>query len=272
MGLFDLFKKKETIIRELCVKADAFRMENRYEEVVQAYSRVVELDPQSCYHYNKCDALMKLGKNNEAIQAYNQAINLNPQSEYLCRKKGDALLTMKRYEEAIQAYNQANNIHKTGDAYAGIGSALMELGRYKEALEPYRLACVYYVSAKQESLKKNGFDHRIRDSRSEYGWRISSFHDLMRKKCDHLMKMGKYEETIKVAHDALSVGGDDYVQYYKYVSESLKKMGKHEEVEYLERIYDEARDHENDGLFNTAYASMAMRIDYIMKYRLNIQE
>ena len=265
-------KKKETIKRELCAKADTFMRENRYEEAVQAYSRVVELDPQSCYHYNKCDALMKMGENNEAIKAYNQAINLNPQNEYLCCHKGDALLTMKRYEEAIQAYNQANNIHHMGDAYAGIGSALMELSRYKEALESYSYACAVYQDAKSESLEKYGFDGRLRDHRGCCGWRISSFHDLMKKKCDHLMKMGKYEETIKVAHDALHVYGDDYYQYFKYVYESLKKMGKHEEVEYLERKYDEAIDLEDEDRFNDAYALMHLCIGYLMKHKLNIQE
>lgn len=265
MGLFDLFKKKETIIKEISAKGDTFMRENRYEEAVQAYSRIVELNPQSCYHWNnKCDALMKMGKNNEAIKAYNQAINLNPQDVYLCCKKGDALLTMKRYNEAIQAYNQANNIHHTGDAYAGIGSALMELDRYKEALEAYEKA------GWANERSDDRFDCE-KDHRGCYG-SVSSFHSLMEKKCDDLLKMGKYEETIKVAYDGLSVPGENYNQYVEYVYQSLKRMGKHEEGEYLVRKYCEASDLRNEYRYGDARALMYMCIGYLMEYKLNIQK
>ncbi len=121
---------------------DAFYNLQRYEDALEAYEKVIKLDPTCVYAYNgKGLALEALGDYAGALEAYEEAIQLDPGYASAYRNKGDTLRGLNRYEEALEAYEEAIKLDpKNENVYNGKGNTLYDLQRYTEALEAYNQA------------------------------------------------------------------------------------------------------------------------------------
>jgi len=252
MGLLDFLKPKETRVKEL---------------IYELYGKSSKLEAENKYE--------------EAVQVYDQIINLNPQAVSAHIHKGDALRKMKNYEEAIRIYNKANGIKQDGDAYAGIGFALMELDRYEEAIESFRDSNSAYIKksdddfwadyeANQDDYAPGALEAHFKNHYGCSGYEIKKFHELMEKKCEQLVNAGKYREAIKVAYDGLGVVDTPWESYCRYVDRSLKAMGERRMADEFYDKYFEAEDASRWGENDKAADKMRSAVRHV-KNQLNIK-
>jgi len=250
--LLDFLKPKETRVKEL---------------VNELYRKGWNLEAEKKYE--------------EAVQVYDQVINLNPQYVSVHISKGDALRKMKNYEEAIRTYNKANGIKQDGDAYAGIGFALMGLDRYEEAIEYFRDSNAAYIEksdddfwadyeANQDDYAPGALEAHFKNHPICGGYEIKKFHELMEKKCEQLVNAGKYREAIKVAYDGLGVVDTPWESYCRYVDRSLEAMGERRMADEFYDKYFEAEDTSRWGENDKAREKMRSAVWHV-KNQLNIK-
>jgi tetratricopeptide (TPR) repeat protein len=120
-------------------KGIALDDQGRSQEALEAYDKVLEIDPQFKRSWNnKGYALTNLGRYQEAIEALDKALEIDPQYELAWNNKGRALDKLGRSQEALEAYDKALEIDPQSiEARYNKGLALDKLGRYQEALEAY---------------------------------------------------------------------------------------------------------------------------------------
>jgi tetratricopeptide (TPR) repeat protein len=69
-------------------KGNALKNLNQFDEVIQVYDQVLEINPQDSYAWDgKGNAFSDLGLKDEAIKAYDKALEINPQDPYALKGK-----------------------------------------------------------------------------------------------------------------------------------------------------------------------------------------
>lgn len=87
---------------------------SKYNESIQAYDKVIEIDPNYFNAwYNKGVVLDNWGKYEEAVQVYAKAIEINPKDSDAWHNKGIALDKLGRHEKAVVCYNKAKEVNTT---------------------------------------------------------------------------------------------------------------------------------------------------------------
>ena len=133
---------------------------NRWNEALNAYDKVLELNPNDASaYYNRGLAYDNLDKNDLAIADYSKAIELNP--EY-----GDAFKNLAKnfsrrgdYRRAILYYDRAIEINrKDADAYYNRGDAFSRLGNSNYANEDLKKAAKLGNILAQKYLKEKGIN------------------------------------------------------------------------------------------------------------------
>ncbi len=115
----------------------------RYQEAINCYDRVLELDPEDPDTWNnKGYALRKLGRYREAINCYDTALELDPEYVNAWSNKGLTLSKLGRNQEAIFHINKSLELDSENeDAYANKGWVLNKMGMTPiEVLECYEKA------------------------------------------------------------------------------------------------------------------------------------
>ena len=83
----------------------------KYEEAIEAFDRVIDMDPSNAYAWNnKGYALINLGRYEDGLQACEKAIEIDPNNVYAWNNKAWALNNLGRYEEALQSSEKALEI------------------------------------------------------------------------------------------------------------------------------------------------------------------
>ncbi len=120
-------------------RAKAYLVQERYEEALQDFQRVLELNPlYARAWYSKGATLGKLKRGDEALAAYEEAIRLDPHYVAAWNNKGDMLDALERYEEALAAYDRAIRLNpQYSRAWYNKGITLWNQERYEEALTAY---------------------------------------------------------------------------------------------------------------------------------------
>ncbi|RQW78448.1 MAG: tetratricopeptide repeat protein, partial [Methanothrix sp.] len=133
---------------------NVLRSLGRYDEALEFYEKVLQLDMQSPYsfHYlaeswlGKGEIFRMQGRYNESFLAYDKALELDPRyPEDVWIGRGRLLDSMGRHRESQKEYNQSfasyNKVVKNNsrrcDIWHGLGNALLGLNRYEEALKAY---------------------------------------------------------------------------------------------------------------------------------------
>ena len=167
----DLYKESEALLKQ----ADSLRDNKNYTDAVDAYSKVLELDPNkesayfrrgSCYnnlkqyekaladydkllelnpnydkaaHYNRGQAHRNLKNYAEAIADYTKYLEHDPNDQDALFNRGSCYNNMKQYEKALADYNKLIELNPSYNkaAYYNRGQAHRNLKNYAEAIADY---------------------------------------------------------------------------------------------------------------------------------------
>ena len=114
----------------------ALQEQSKLQEAVQAYNRVIQLNPDFPDAYsNLGNTLKDLGRLDEAVASCDKAIQLKPDFAEAHSNRGNALKELGRFNEALQNYDKAIQLKPDfAQAYCNRGNALKDLGRLDEAV------------------------------------------------------------------------------------------------------------------------------------------
>jgi tetratricopeptide (TPR) repeat protein len=109
----------------------------KYNEAIQAFDKVIEINPSNTYAWNnKGYALINLNKNEEGLLACEKALEIDPNNAVAWNNKVWALNNLRRYEEGLRACEKALEIDPNNAvAWNNKAWALNNLGRYEEGLQ-----------------------------------------------------------------------------------------------------------------------------------------
>lgn len=155
----------------------------KYEEAIEYYDKVLEIDPNyTTTLSNKWSLLQYLWRYEEAIESYDKLLKLESNSTNILNNKWLALHNLWRYEEAIESYDKALEI--TSNYAITLNNkwlALIFIWRYEEAIECY-----------DKVLEKNPNDTKV-----------------IVDKALALYRLWRYEESIKFLDIALEITPND---------------------------------------------------------------
>ena len=114
----------------------------RNDEAVNAFEKVVEIDPEfDRAYYGKALAYQYQGEHEQVATALNKAIEINPSPYYYWRELGFSYGELEQYDEALAAYEEAiNRSPEDFVLYLQRADYLREAERYDEAIETYNKA------------------------------------------------------------------------------------------------------------------------------------
>ena len=124
------------------VKAYAYGTSGQYSESINAFNKVIELEPQNADAYgNRAVSYSRIGNYQKAIEDFNKAIEINPKFADAYGGRGFAYDNIGNNKQAIVDYTKAIEINpKLVDAYDHRGTAYGEDGNYKQAIKDFNEA------------------------------------------------------------------------------------------------------------------------------------
>jgi tetratricopeptide (TPR) repeat protein len=203
----------DSSITDLLDKGNSLFTEGRYEEAIQYYDKVLEIEPNDVYVlYNKGNAFYSLGNYTEAIQYFDKALEIEPRLVEALTNKGLALADLGKYQEAIQYVDKALEIEpRMVEALTNKGAALAKLGKYQEAIQYFdkaleidpnyigalnnKGAALIYLGKYQEAIQ-------YVDKALEIEPRMV---EAITNKGLALIYLGKYQEAIQYFDKALEI-------------------------------------------------------------------
>ena len=87
-------------------KGRIFMKLQRYNEVIENYTKVFEIDPKSSFSLHQIgEANHFLGQYEIAVEYFDRAIAINPNHEWSYHDKAQSLIDLKKYQEALDCLN-----------------------------------------------------------------------------------------------------------------------------------------------------------------------
>jgi len=119
-----------------------FYRQREISKAIQAYQKVIELDPTYVEAYNNIGIIYQdLGDFDKALEAYKTSININPRYEKAYNNVGIVLLLNGHYEESKEAFQNALNINPNNiESYINLGILYKKQGQFEKAIEYYQKA------------------------------------------------------------------------------------------------------------------------------------
>ena len=138
----DLKKSDSGDATEQLRSTNVLLMLGQWDKAVDAYSKIIELDPQNAAAYNNRGVVKaNLGQYKEAIADFDATIHIDPQYADAYYNRGSAKDSLDRYEAAIADYDVAIRLDpQDADAYHNRGSAKDSLGQHEAAIADYDAA------------------------------------------------------------------------------------------------------------------------------------
>lgn len=169
--------------------ADQLREQERWDDAILAYSKVIETDPDSYapnYHLGWC--LFQVKEYDKAIDAIQKTIVLNPDEYSSHYFLGLSFYHLERYDNAVEVFRKAVQLDPTAFwAYYFLGVSFYHLNQYDNAIEMLQTA--------------------IELNPAEY-W---SHHFLGRS---HYL-LEQYDSAIEILQRAIEINpNDDWSKYY----------------------------------------------------------
>lgn len=138
--------------KEWAEKGNNYRLNKKYDNAIDAYTRAITLEPNDAYYYIcRSSAYYLKGQLDKALEDLNRGIALSTPfldsildppfykvfypSVYLMR--GALYAVQGQYERAIEDFNQAIAFDPRGEAYCSRGFAYQEGGQLDKAAEDY---------------------------------------------------------------------------------------------------------------------------------------
>ena len=138
-------KKKELPASDILTYFNSgvsFYNQREFSKAIQAYQKVIELDPTYVEAYNNLGIIYQaMGEVDRAFVAYQKSTEINPRYEKGYNNLGILLLLKDRYEEALEAFQKAlaitsNNI----ESHINLGILFKKTGQWEKAIESYQRA------------------------------------------------------------------------------------------------------------------------------------
>jgi tetratricopeptide (TPR) repeat protein len=119
-----------------------FYNQKDFSKAIQAYQKVIELDPAYVEAYNNLGIIYQMiGDVDKAFGAYQKSTEINPKYEKGYNNLGILLLLRGRYEEALEAFQKALAINANNiESHIHLGILFKKKGQWQEAIESYQRA------------------------------------------------------------------------------------------------------------------------------------
>jgi tetratricopeptide (TPR) repeat protein len=119
-----------------------FYNQKQFSKAIQAYQKVIELDPTYVEAYNNLGIIYQMtGDVDRAFGTYQKATEINPKYEKGYNNLGILLLVNGRYEEAQDAFQKALAINPNNiESHINLGILFKKKGQWDRAIESYQKA------------------------------------------------------------------------------------------------------------------------------------
>jgi len=120
----------------------SFYNQKEFSKAIQAYQKVIELDPTYVEAYNNLGIIYQMiGDVERAFESYQKSTKINPRYEKGYNNLGILLLLKDRNEEALEAFQKALAINSNNiESHINLGILLKKKGEWEKAIESYRRA------------------------------------------------------------------------------------------------------------------------------------
>jgi len=120
----------------------SFYNQREFSKAIQAYQKVIELDPTYVEAYNNLGVLYQtIGDVERAFESYQKSTKINPRYEKGYNNLGILLLLKGRNEEALEAFQKVLTINSNNiESHINLGILLKKKGEWEKAIESYRRA------------------------------------------------------------------------------------------------------------------------------------
>lgn len=119
-----------------------FYHQRDYAKAVQAYQKVIEIDPGYAEAHNNLGIIyQEAGDFGRALSSYQKAIEINPKYEKALNNLGVLLYLTGHYEESIQAFQKALTLNANNiESHINLGILFKKQGQVNHAIESYHRA------------------------------------------------------------------------------------------------------------------------------------
>jgi Flp pilus assembly protein TadD len=119
-----------------------FYNQNDFSKAIQAYRKVIELDPTYVEAYNNLGIVYQaMGEVKSAFGAYQKSTEINPRYEKGYNNLGLLFLLEDRYEEALEVFQKALAINPNNiESQINLGILFKKKGQWENAIESYQKA------------------------------------------------------------------------------------------------------------------------------------
>ena len=119
-----------------------FYNQKEFSKAIQAYQKVIELDPTYVEAYNNLGIIYQMmGDVDRAFGAYQKSTEINPRYEKGYNNLGILLLFKGRDEEALEAFQKALAINPNNiESHINLGILFKNKGQWDEAIASYQKA------------------------------------------------------------------------------------------------------------------------------------
>jgi Flp pilus assembly protein TadD len=119
-----------------------FYNQREFSKAIQAYQKVIELDPTYVEAYNNLGIIYQmLGDMDRAFEAYRKSTEINPRYEKGYNNLGILLFLKGRYEEAVEAFQKALAINSNNiESHINLGILFKKKGEWEKAIGSYQKA------------------------------------------------------------------------------------------------------------------------------------
>jgi len=119
-----------------------FYNQRELSKAIQAYQKVIELDPTYVEAYNNLGIIYQMvGDMDRAFGAYQKSTEINPRYEKGYNNLGILLFLKGRYEEAVEVFQKALAINSNNiESHINLGILFKKKGEWEKATESYQKA------------------------------------------------------------------------------------------------------------------------------------
>ncbi len=120
----------------------SYQNQKEYLKAIEAYKKVIELDPNYGEAYNNLAILyQEIGDDHRAFEIYKKLIQISPQYEKAYNNLGILFYLKGRDGEAMEAFEKAININPHNiESYINLGVLYKKQGQWNKAIESYQRA------------------------------------------------------------------------------------------------------------------------------------
>jgi len=120
----------------------SFYNQREFSKAIQAYQKVIELDPTYVEAYNNLGIIYQMmGDVERAFESYRKSTEINPRYEKGYNNLGILLLLKGRNEEALEAFQKALVINSNNiESHINLGILFKKKGEWGKAIESYQKA------------------------------------------------------------------------------------------------------------------------------------